>query len=321
MSNVIGMNTRRAPRSASSAMETLFLTPATIDSWTLPGFQRPLRINSKVMALSEEMKADGVSIKGILTLGRLKGDDRLFLVDGQHRVEAFRLSQLKEIIADIRVVHFDTMAEMAEEYVELNSYLVRMKPDDLLRGLEPTTPILKHIRTECRFVGYDNVRRHSSSSPVVGMSTVIRCWVGSEGETPILSKGSAVTILPQVNEVSAEQLIAFLNAAYSAWGRDPEYFRLWSSINLSMTMWMWRHIVLRRDRGQKRYTHLTATQFKACMMSMSTSGDYIMWLQGRIMGDRDRNPCYQRIKAIFVRRISSEIGTKVKFPQPSWAST
>lgn len=317
--NVIGLNTKRAPRAVASEMDTVFLTPSIIDKWTIPPFQRPLRINAKVQALAEEMVRNSVSIKGVLTLGKLKSDDRTFLVDGQHRVEAFRISGIKEIIADIRIVHFLSMGDMAEEFVELNSHLVRMKPDDLLRGLEPTHTVLRHIREECKFIGYENIGRTSSGAPVVGMSTVIRCWLGSATETPNVSKGTALMLLPQLDEVSAEQLIAFMQAAYQAWGRDHEYRRLWSSLNLSMTMWMWRVCVLRREKGQKRHTHFTAAQFKACMMAMSASPDYTMWLQGRIMGDRDRNPCYMRLKAIFTRRLAQETGVKARFPQPAWA--
>jgi hypothetical protein len=37
--------------------------------WKLPAFQRPLRVNAKVLALVEEIRTEGGVIPGILTLG------------------------------------------------------------------------------------------------------------------------------------------------------------------------------------------------------------------------------------------------------------
>jgi hypothetical protein len=302
-------------------METLIVSTEEVSSWALPPFQRPLRINAKVQSLAEEIKTNQTSIPGVLTLGKLKGANSTFIVDGQHRVEAFKLSGLPEAIADIRVIHFDTMADMAEEFVHLNSSLVRMRPDDVLRGLEHSTPNLQRIRKECPFVGYDNIRRSSTSSPIVGMSQLLRSWAGAATETPSVGGASAVAIASYMPELECEQLIHFLKIAHASWGRDPEYYRLWATLNLCMTMWMWRRIVLHRAGGQQRYTTLTVNQFKQCMMSMSASPDYIDWLQGRSMGDRDRSPCYNKIKTLFTRRLAQEgYSMRPKFPQPGWAT-
>ena len=38
-----------------------------------------------------------------------------------------------------------------------------------------------------------------------------------------------------------------------------------------------------------------------------------------LLGDRDRSPAYQRIKASFVERLRDELGTRVMLPAPPWS--
>lgn len=68
---------------------------------------------------------------------------------------------------------------------------------------------------------------------------------------------------------------------------------------------------------------LTPEQFKRCMMSVSAARDYIDWLQGRNLTERDRSPAYVRLKAIFVERVAEEAKGDRKravLPAPDWAS-
>lgn len=325
MSNVIAIKgTREAPTSQRSSMETLIISVDQANQWKVPLFQRPVRINAKVSAIAEEMKRSGCEITGIITLGRIERDPAYYIVDGQHRIEAFRISGLSEIIADVRVVHFDTMADMAEEFVRLNSALVRMRPDDILRGLEPTSLALKAIRRDCAFVGYDNIRRGGASGPILGMSALIRCWSGSSSETPTgnVSGMSAAQLVHSMDAESVENLTRFLLTAQAAWGRDPEYYRLWGNLNLTICMWLWRRLVSDPPGGVKRHIQLNIAQFKQCLMSMSADRNYLDWLPGRILSDRDRGPCYARVKTIFARRLAEESGDKKRplMPQPAWAS-
>lgn len=89
-------------------------------------------------------------------------------------------------------------------------------------------------------------------------------------------------------------------------------------------MWMWRRLVLDKERvGNTRYVVLTPDQFKRCAMSVSADANYVDWLLGRNIGERDRSPCYQRLKTIFVQRLANDTPkatTKPKLPQPAWAS-
>lgn len=308
------------PKAVQSRMETIIVTPQMVNDWKIPPFQRPLRINSKVQSVTDHIR-NTESIDGVLTLGTVKPDPAIYIVDGQHRCEAFKLSGLSEAIADVRVCSFRTISEMAEEFVQLNSSLVRMRPDDILRGLEGVVPVVGTIRRACEFVGFDQIRR-GSSSPVVSMSALLRCWHASAFETPAGSNTmSAAGLAQALDEKSAQNLIAFLATAHAAWGRDPEYFRLWGNLNLTLCMWLWHKLVLDRDRfGSKRYAVLTIPQFKKCLMSVSADGDYISWLVGRNLGDRDRSPAYVKLKSIFSKRLREDGESKPMLPSPAWAS-
>lgn len=326
MNNVVALKgTREAPRVLQSKMDTIIFSPEEVMNWLIPPMQRPLRVNDKVRSMAEEMKHNGGIISGVLTLGQIKGDKvRMWIVDGQHRIEAFKISCLTEAIADVRIVTFEDMGEMAQEFVNLNSSLVKMRPDDILRGLEPTYPVLRKLRECCPWIGYDNIRRNPSS-PTLSMSAMLRCWFGSNAETPInnsLGLSTQQMVLALTNNGLGD-LIGYLNTARAAWGGDLENGRLWGNLNLTMTMWIWRRLVLAQRDPRLRTVYLTVDQFKKCMMSLAADHDYSDWLQGRQMHERDRSPCYARIRAIFTRRLKADDRSgepaKIKFLQPAWA--
>jgi hypothetical protein len=318
MSNVVQLRglkeiPRRAPKSVRSTTEAVILTKEAVGSWSAPPFQRPLRVNNKVMELAEGIKCQGGVLPGILTVGVL--DREKYLVDGQHRVEAFKLSELPEVYAEVRICHFETLADMADEFVTLNSKLVTMRPDDILRGLEATSPGLCLIRKACSFVGYDMIRR-GTAGPLVSMSAMLRCWFGSAQEAPAAHATSAAQIVKVLTEDDAMHIVQFLNVAYGAWRHDVEYYRLWGSLNLSLVMWLWRRTVL--SQYSQKTIRLTAQQFGKCLLSLSASSDYLDWLLGRNLGERDRSPCYARIRQAFAERIMIDMGKKPMFPSPPW---
>jgi hypothetical protein len=321
-SNVIDIKgAQAAPKNQRSRSETIIVTLDMVGKWLKPDFQRPLKVNAKVQQRAVEIRADEV-IPGIITLGKLKSSTALYLVDGQHRIEAFKIADIAEAIADVRVMTFDNMAEMAQEYVELNSHLVNMGPDDILRGLESSSKALRKIRAECGYVGYDNIRR-GTTSPIVGMSQLLRCWVGSSNETPnsTVSGRTAASISMEISDDEVARLIKFLHIAFVAWGREPRLGRLWSGLNLTMCMWLYRRLVLDRARGMKRYVVLSDNQFKQCLMSLSADENYVDWLPGRIMNERYRSPCYSHFRRIFAKRMSDEGIARPLMPSPAWANT
>jgi len=324
MGSVVHLKGRAAPKPLRSTMETRLLTIADMTAWVIPPFQRDKRVNEKVRTVAEQLKHNGGIIPGVITLGTVAGDKSIYLVDGQHRREAFLISEMPECIADCRMCEFDSMPEMAQEYVELNSNIVKMSPDDILRGMEGSIRALAFIRSSCEFVGYGNIRRNNTTAPLLSMSAVLRCWAGSATETPGGSGGkSALHLAEELDDLSAQNLVAFLQIARAAWGADPEYFRMWGGLNLTMCMWLYRRLVMDKARGVKRYVVLSPDIFRKCLMSASASAEYLDWLTGRMMGDRDRSPCFTRLKGIFVNRIRQESRDPTKkpiFPLPGWAS-
>lgn len=314
---------REAPKAVRSAMQTVLITQEQIGTWRVPPFQREVRVNGKVEAIAEELKQNAVSMSGVLTLGKIGNNPTTYIIDGQHRLEAFKISGLAEIIVDVRMCHFDSMAEAAEEYVRVNSFIVKMRPDDILRGMETESAALRTITKGCEFIGYDQIRR-GPNSPIVSVATVLRSWSASYYETPA-STGtgkSAAALANALDVANAQQLVVFLLTAHSAWGRDPEYYRLWGSLNMALCMWLWRRLVVDKDRHGKRYVLLTPAEFKKCLMSLSADESYLDWLVGRNSGDRDRSPAYMRIKAIFVKRLFEDTRDRKQavLPAPAWAS-
>lgn len=205
----------RAKRVTHTSLDTIRVTPEIANAWKSPPFQRPLRVNSKVMALAETIKADGGVLPGVLTLGVLERDT--YLLDGQHRREAFLQSGCPEGYADIRRHVFESMADMGSEFV----------------------------------------------------------------------------------------------------GRDPEYHRLWGSLSLTLTFWLYRRLVV--TQFSQKTPKLTREQFTRCLQSLSADSIFVDWLHGRLLSDRDRAPCLNRMKTIFAQRLFAELGRKVVLPAPAWS--
>ena len=117
-------------------------------------------VTSGVQSLVTLLQKDNV-IPGTITLGVLDG--QVYVVDGQHRIHAFLMTDLPVAYADVRTHYFKTMGDMAKEFVQLNSQLVRMRPDDILKGLEQSNKHMQELRRKCPYVGYDAIRRGPSS--------------------------------------------------------------------------------------------------------------------------------------------------------------
>lgn len=306
----------KAEKVTRTTVDTILITPELVSSWLIPPFQRPLRVNEKVRQLAVKIAEDGGVMPGIMTLGIL--GRQKFLLDGQHRREAFLMSGCKEGFVDVRLHHFENMADMGEEFVNLNSQLVRMRPDDIVRGLEESIPAVAYIRKECPFVGYDQIRR-GTNAPLVSMSALLRCWNASSKEAPQAGAAGVAHLAKELLEDDARQLVAFVKTVYAAWGRDPEYFRLWSNLNLTLCAWLYRRIVLSSYSAKTKA--ISRELWTKCMMALSADHDYIDWLLGRNLNERDRSPCYNRIKATVARRLEQEAGTgkKALLPAPPWA--
>ena len=304
-----------AEKSTHTTVDTIGFTREQAQ-WPLPPFQRPLQINAKVLELAKQIGADGGVIPGVLTLGVLEKET--WLVDGQHRRAAFMESGKDYGYADVRTCFFDSMADMAEEYVRLNSRLVNMKPDDILRGLETGMPTLQEIRRRCKFVGYGQLRR-DAKSPMVSMSGLLRCWRGSGHDVPGAVSVSAVQCARDLTTEDAANICEFLGLAMDAWGKDPQYNRLWLGLNMTLCMWLFRNLVLSAYSAKTK--RLESPQFKVCLMALSADPTYLEWLIGRRAGEYDRAPAYARIKSLMTARLLLHTGEKHMLPMPAWATT
>jgi hypothetical protein len=295
--------------------DTIEVTQKVIASWKAPPFQRPLKVNQKVTELATKIEEDGV-IPGVITLGVLGKDT--YLLDGQHRVHAFTLADLPLGYVDVRVHHFKDMGEMGEEFVNVNSRLVNFKPDDILRGLEESTSVLRLIKSKCSFVGYDMIRR-GDRSPMVSMSMLLRTWAGSAAETPAPGGDSALNIARVLTSEEAETICIVLKSMESAWGRDNEYARLWAALNMSLCFWLYRRTVIAKYSTVS--DKITKDLFTKCLMSVSADSAYLDWLVGRKLSERDRSPAFTKLKVIFAKRIETETGKKPKLPSPAWSKS
>jgi hypothetical protein len=302
--------------------DTLQLDQKLVGQWLAPPFQRPLRVNDKVTALAETIKRDGGVIPGVITLGELEG--KTYLIDGQHRIQAFLISGHNAGYADVRVHGFDTLGEMGEEFVNLNSRLVNLRPDDILRGLEQSTPALKGIRERCPFIGYDIVRK-GGSAPFLSMAVALRAWFASGSETPCNRGKSALALARDLTLFEADRLSTAAIMFEKAWGRDVEFYRLWGNLNFTLCLWLYRRMVLEvkpRVPGRFGRPHgmIAPDLWVKALMQLSTDDLYLDWLVGRQLTDRTRAPAYTKIKLAIYRRVFTETKKNVAFPKPEWAT-
>lgn len=308
----------KAPRPVKQ--DLLVITPELVATWEAPPFQRPVRENAALHEVVEQLRSDGGVFSGTpFQLGIWEGTT--YLIDGQHRRKAFLLSGLPEALIRVEITTYEDgvtgLEAMSRDYINISTNIVAQRPDDKLRAFESFNPALQHVRSECPFVGYDGIRRNSNA-PVLSMSTTIKCWLGSANEIPTSSNG-AMENARNLTLDDARMLAQFLNLAFKAWGREPENNRLWGSLNLSLCMWLYRRIV--NNSYSVRVVRLDDDLFVKCLLSVAATASYIDWLVGRNTTERDRSPAYNRLKAIFVKRIKEEVGKAVSMPSPPWASS
>jgi hypothetical protein len=276
-------------------------------------------INKKIIAFAEQLRSSKGMINGVIVLGHLPDDPNTYLVDGTQRRKACNMCGLDQFYCDIREIWFPNVEALALEYLRINDQLVRHTADDRLIAYEAINPWLSQLRARCPYIGYNQVRRAISGGPVVGMSVLLRAWFGSAQETPSQASGQSVDLCALVDQQEFTNLTRYLKLAYAAWGSEPEYYPLWTALNLIMTMWLFRQLVLNRDI-KRRIVMLNDEHFKNCLMSLSASTDYLTWMPGRKMTERDRSPCYTRLRSVFIKRIILDTNIPPLLPQPYWFS-
>jgi len=300
-------------RITRTRVDTIEFSADDIKKWKKPlGVQRELTVNGKVKALAETIRDNDGVIPGMLTLGILDGDT--YIVDGQHRLYSFSQSGCAKGYADVRYCYFDSMAELGNEFASLNTPLARMKPDDYLRALEHSIPAISTLRKNCQLVSFAPAK----NSGKVSMSSVLRAWRSASRDTPSTHgcADTATDIISSMDETTLGQIASFLKMCEAAWGKAPEYTRLWGSLNMTLCMWLYQRTVMRQFSVKS--AKLDDKLFGKCLMALSADPTYVDWLRGRTLGERNRGPAYDRIKQIFVRRLHEETRTKMSLPAPDW---
>ena len=284
------------------------VTKQLIRTWKVPPFQRFLRITEKVRECIEVTRTTG-KIPGVIYLGRYKGV--LYLIDGQHRLEAFRLSELPSALAHVLIEDFTDMAEMGKRYVELCSSLVKVRADDRMHALEATHPVLQTVRTKCPFLSYGHGQL-AVQKMTISASTAIRAWMSSQPETPSPRSFNVALMLKGLQSEGASGIIGFLTACHEAWSTD--YPRLWGALNLTLCAYIYRRTVLDPD-GK---TPLTRGQFIQGMQGLSTNQRYQEWLLNRQLGSIHRAPAYKQIKITVQHHLKTIYGGVIRLPKPIW---
>lgn len=85
---------------------------------------------------------------------------------------------------------------------------------------------------------------------------------------------------------------------------------------MTVCMWLYRRLVITPYSSSTK--KLTKEMFSKCLMGVAADAHYAEWLVGRQLRDRDRSPAYQRVKALFAKRIELETGEKPRLPSPDW---
>jgi hypothetical protein len=309
------------------------------DKWEIPPeIQRPLKVNTKVIAVAQALPLTK-KLEGTITLGFWDGV--VWILDGQHRLAAFILAQEKYGLADrvnilCHIEVFATRAAMAARFRLLQQSLLKMSPDDGLRPMAINTPSLQILTRECPFIGFGNIQRLFQTSQTLSMSVLLRCWHGSSFESPSLSNSSMSEYALSMSEAEACECASFLKLAFQVWARIPEYARLWGILNITLCMWFYRRMVLEPASG---ITKLNPDQFRVwlgCLFEdplsipraqekMNWISPYRDWLIGKAMNIETRRIAAQQIKLRALKFLPARTKhpakvRKLKFPSAPWMS-
>ena len=288
------------------------------NSYELPAAQRPLTLNRKVVELASTLRAASTPcLHGTIVIGIVDG--RMYIIDGQHRLRAIEESGVPEVLILVAYEFLDSIEDVGRRFVELNEHLVRMMTDNILNGYIASSEALTYIMEHCRFIGTSQIRRSDRSGPMVSLSLMLRCWYGSANDTPSGSAGlSALEIARTMQVGDARNLVAFSDAAFTAFGRESPNKPLWSALNLTLCMWLFRQTVL---DATGRVTPLNIANFRAGLRGLAASTDYIDFLVQRKLDPTNRRVTYERLAKLFASRIRQDRDhplRTVRLPQPEW---
>jgi hypothetical protein len=284
-----------------------------------PPFQRPMRLKSRQLKVVAEIIRNENILPGVITLGKVENDPLTYLVDGQHRIEAFNRSGIEIVTAKIDMMMFKDMNEMSLQFDRLNTPIAKMSANDRLKSMSFTNPVIHMIMEECSFVGFHHTQLGQNAAKVLQLSVALRSWKSGKSKFVGVGSHDAVIIGETISEEEAKDLIKFLKASHKAFGNDKEYFSLWGNLNLSIVAWLWIRLILERV---PRVTAITEEDFVRCMMSLGSDNAYVPWLKGKNLSVHSRSPCYTRVKDIFAKRLREEgYDKRILFPGAEWVTS
>lgn len=305
------------------------LTPAVINGWQTPYWQRPIRYNVKVRAMIEEMQRTP-RLDSMLVVGVIKKRNRLhlFLVDGHHRKSAFNRAGIPYLNIDVKFVYVETMGEMSELYLRCQDQISRSTADNNLKGLAVTHSQLADIESECGCITYDGVRLGTSTASV-SMSTIVQIWYDSLLDPPKKNVGSppkSITELASgLTKKDAEKITEFVLLCKDRFGFSKHSSGLWKHINLTLCLWLYRIMVWREgwDEGEdySRVTALTPDQFGTGLLGLMNDR-YYQTLNKKSLGSVvDRKDAYLSISRLFSSNLTAcGVVSRPRLPKPPWAA-
>lgn len=286
----------------------------TLESLLTPHSQRELKTsNRNVKSQVKEIQQTGI-IPGTILIGIVNG--KAYKYDGQHRIWAALETDLDLFVTRIQVTEFASQAELGMATMKANAPLVRRTPDDNLKTMEDTYPVLKKIMKECPFLGYSK----RTTTVVMSANLALQCWDYSKRRAPSNRGGTPVDkVIEKMSTDEAKKIIDTFHMLHEAWGADKQYKSMWSKLNVTLVLWLWRALV-DDPKSTGRSTRLTKAQFRDAIMGLSADSTYLSWIYGRLLRDDDRTPCYNRIKIIIVKRLREMHDISAILPTPPGSS-
>ncbi len=113
----------------STTYETVMIDSKWVDKFLSPGWQRFL-YNSNINYFVNQLRNNTFKDNQIITVKKSKKKDEFIVIDGQHRIEAIRVSGISAIV-DLRIVDGLEEKELLEEYVVANTGKAPRLIDDI----------------------------------------------------------------------------------------------------------------------------------------------------------------------------------------------
>lgn len=260
----------------SSGQETL--SKEYLSSLIVPAYQRQQYLNAKRAPKIRAKIQASAMIPGIVYICEIDElSVRDVIHDGQQRTAIALTTAHDSFTAHVIRCRFETVAEAAEDYEELNSKVVNHKPDEMLKASAYRLPRLLRLM-DLDFLTYSSAR---SGAAKVSVATALRAWRSAASiEAPIQTTVGVADIARTLSDQDVDGLTCFLRTVRESWGALKEHRGLYNVANLTITMWLYRMMVELKAEDQRRCTNLSLTEFSIGMQAL-VSPDYLCFLRGK----------------------------------------